>query len=113
MVTTDGTPPEQPPDPPSWFEAYEQVLEPLLNARSLIALLQGAEAVKLFRGDTQATTARKARSAALTRVARGGWGVPTRSAAELAEEVTVAGFTDAVAASTPGTGISVVAAIRP
>jgi hypothetical protein len=113
MVTTDGTPPEQPPDPPSWFEAYEQVLEPLLNARSLIALLQGAEAVKLFRGDTQATTARKARSAALTRVARGGWGVPTRSAAELVEEVTVAGITDAVAASTPGTGISVVAAIRP
>jgi hypothetical protein len=39
MGTIADTPPEQPPDPPSWFEAYEQVLEPLLDARSLIALL--------------------------------------------------------------------------
>jgi hypothetical protein len=50
MVTTDGTPPEQPPDPPSWFEAYERLVEPLLNARSLTALLEGAETVGLFRG---------------------------------------------------------------
>ncbi|HWI34467.1 MAG TPA: class I SAM-dependent methyltransferase [Lapillicoccus sp.] len=55
----------------------------------------------------------EARSVALTRVVHGGWGVPTRSAAELVEEVTAAGFTDAVAAATPGTGISVVAATRP
>ncbi len=55
----------------------------------------------------------EARSVALTRVVHGGWGVPARSAAELVEEVSAAGFTDAVAASTPGTGISIVAATRP
>ena len=42
MGTTDDTLPEPPPDPSSWFEAHGQVLEPLLNARSLIALLRGA-----------------------------------------------------------------------
>jgi hypothetical protein len=47
MVTTDDTPPEQ----SSWFEVAEQVLQPLLNARSLIALLHGAEAVGLAPGD--------------------------------------------------------------
>lgn len=56
MVTTDDTPPEGPADPPSSFEACQQVLEPLLNARSLIALLQGAEAVGLFRAMRTATT---------------------------------------------------------
>ena len=55
----------------------------------------------------------EARSVALTRVVHGGWGVPARSAAELVDEVTAAGFTHAVAAATPGTGISVVAATRP
>ena len=34
---------------PSWFEASEQVLEPLLTARALVALLDGAERVGLFR----------------------------------------------------------------
>jgi ubiquinone/menaquinone biosynthesis C-methylase UbiE len=52
-------------------------------------------------------------SAALLQVVLGGWGVPARSAAELVEEVTQAGFSDAVAASRPGTGIAVVAATRP
>jgi SAM-dependent methyltransferase len=55
----------------------------------------------------------QARSAALLQVVLGGWGVPARSAADLVEEVTLAGFADAVAASTPGTGVALVAATRP
>jgi hypothetical protein len=54
-----------------------------------------------------------ARSVALSQVVHGGWGVPGRSAADLVDEVTTAGFIDAVAASTPGSGVSLVAATRP
>ncbi|MEP6650538.1 MAG: class I SAM-dependent methyltransferase, partial [Lapillicoccus sp.] len=35
-------------EPPSWFEASHRVLDPLLNARSVVALLQAAEAVGLL-----------------------------------------------------------------
>lgn len=55
----------------------------------------------------------EARGVALSQVVHGRWGVPTRSSAELVDEVTTAGFIEAIAASTPGTGISVVAATRP
>lgn len=35
--------------PPSWFEASERTLDPLLNAASLLALVEGAEASGLLR----------------------------------------------------------------
>jgi hypothetical protein len=45
MVTNEGGPVE----PPSWFEASEQVLDPLVNARMLLALVEGAEEAGLLR----------------------------------------------------------------
>ena len=42
-------PGEDPVEPPSWFEASERTLDPLLNAASLPALVEGAEASGLLR----------------------------------------------------------------
>jgi len=44
MDSRDASAPE-----PTWFEASEHVLDPLLTARALVGLLEGAEAVGLFR----------------------------------------------------------------
>ncbi len=45
-----------PVEPPSWFEASEQVLDPLVNARMLLALVQGAEALGFFRAMQESST---------------------------------------------------------
>ena len=43
-------------EPPSWFEAAERTLDPLLNAASLLALVEGAEASGLLRALRSTTT---------------------------------------------------------
>ena len=43
-------------EPPSWFEASERALDPLLNAASLLALVEGAEANGLLRALRRTTT---------------------------------------------------------
>jgi hypothetical protein len=43
-------------EPPSWFEASEQVLDPLVNARMLLALVEGAERAGLLRAMRTTTT---------------------------------------------------------
>ena len=43
-------------EPPSWFEASERSLDPLLNAASLLALVEGAEANGLLRALRRTTT---------------------------------------------------------
>src|SRR6478735_3175662 len=43
-------------EPPSWFEASERVLEPLVNARMLLALVEGAERAGLLRAMRTTTT---------------------------------------------------------
>ena len=43
-------------EPPSWFEASERTLDPLLNAASLLALVEGAEASGLLRALRSTTT---------------------------------------------------------
>ena len=50
--------PEEPPtgDPASWSEAAEQVLDPLLRAQSLLALVSGAEAGGLLRAARTSAT---------------------------------------------------------
>src|SRR3954468_19233125 len=45
MAMNEGGPVE----PMSWLEASEQVLDPLVNARMLLALVDGAQAAGLFR----------------------------------------------------------------
>ncbi len=43
-------------EPPSWFEASEQVLDPMVNARTLLALVEGAERAGLLRAMRTTTT---------------------------------------------------------
>ena len=43
-------------EPLSWFEASEQVLDPLLNARMLLALVEGADGAELLRAMHTTTT---------------------------------------------------------
>ena len=43
-------------EPPSWFQASEQVLDPLVNARMLLALVEGAERAGLLRAMRTTTT---------------------------------------------------------
>ena len=43
-------------EPPSWFEASEQVLDPLVNARMLLALVEGADGAGLLRAMRTTTT---------------------------------------------------------
>ena len=52
MDTTSGDVAE----PPSWFEASEQVLDPLVNARMLLALVEGADGAELLRAMHTTTT---------------------------------------------------------
>lgn len=50
-------------EPPSWFEASERTLDPLLNAASLLALVEGAEASELLRALRSTTTPSEAAAA--------------------------------------------------
>jgi len=43
-------------EPPSWFEASDQVLDPLVNARMLLALVEGADGARLLRAMRTTTT---------------------------------------------------------
>lgn len=43
-------------EPPSWFEASDQVLDPLVNARMLLALVEGADGAGLLRAMRTTTT---------------------------------------------------------
>ena len=47
-------------EPPSWFEASERTLDPLLNAASLLALVECAEASGLLRALRSTTTSSEA-----------------------------------------------------
>lgn len=70
--------PEDAPAPePSWFEASEQVLDPLLNARALVAVLEAADAVGLFRALRSTRCSRCARGGSHSRVTRS-WARPTQ-----------------------------------
>jgi hypothetical protein len=68
-------------------------------------------------GDDDAAAAEphgtEARSLALSRVVHGGWGVPGRSATELVDEISAAGFADAAVTPAAESTLRIVFATRP
>ena len=86
-------------------------------ATAYAALKPGGLIVAPLLGDEDAAAAEphgtEARSLAVSRVVHGGWGVPSRSASDLVDEMTAAGFVDAAVTPAAESPLRIVHATRP
>ena len=86
-------------------------------ATAYAALKSGGLLVAPLLGDEDAAAAEphgtEARSFTVSRVVHGGWGVPSRSASDLVDEMTAAGFVDAAVTPAAESPLRIVHATRP
>ncbi len=96
---------------------FPEASRPGTLATAYAALNPGGLIVAPLLGDDDAAAVEphgtEARSLAVSRVVHGGWGVPARSATDLVDEMTAAGFIDAAATSAAESPLRMVYATRP
>ena len=96
---------------------FTEASRPGTLATAYAALKPGGLILAPLLGDDHAAAAEphgtEARSLALSRVVHGGWSVPGRSATELVDEMTAAGFADAAVTPAAESPLRIVYATRP